>query len=91
MRSAPGLEGLNWDGKVFRLNEHVGQVSLIVFGYTYCPDVCPMTLVTLKKTVENLGSLSSRVQVVFVSVDPERDSIEKLARYIPNFNRIFRR
>lgn len=86
---APELSGVNWDGKPFRLGEHRGKVAVVFFGYTYCPDVCPFTLARMKQLYGQLGDRAEDVEVVFVSVDPQRDTIEKLARYVPSFDRRF--
>lgn len=86
---APPLSGTNWDGKPFDLNDHRGKVAVVFFGYTYCPDVCPFTLAKMKQLYARLGDKAEDVAVVFVSVDPQRDSVEKLARYVPNFDRRF--
>ena len=66
-----------------------GKVLLINFGYTYCPDVCPMTLTHLKKVMIDLDILSKNVQVFFISIDPERDTPEKLKEYVPYFYSTF--
>ncbi len=76
----------NWDGSTFQLAEHRGKVVLLAFGYTFCPDVCPFTLRRLAEVHEALGDDAKKTAVVFVTVDPERDSIEKLKSYIPVFN-----
>ena len=59
---------------------------LIYFGYTYCPDVCPMTLSHLKVGMLELAEEAKGVQVLFVSIDPERDTREKLNEYVPYFH-----
>ena len=59
------------------------------FGYTQCPDVCPTTLVTLAETMKPLGPDADRVQVLFVTVDPERDTPALLAEYVPAFDKRF--
>jgi len=66
-----------------------GKVLLINFGYTYCPDVCPMTLTHLKKVMIDLDINSKNVQVFFISIDPERDTPEKLKEYVPYFYSTF--
>lgn len=86
---APELAGTNWDGEDFRLSEHRGKVSILFFGYTYCPDVCPMSLSRMKQLYGQLGEQAKDVDVVFVSVDPKRDSVEKLGQYVPNFHERF--
>jgi protein SCO1/2 len=65
-------------------DEHIlrGKWSAVFFGYTYCPDVCPTTLAALGRTVDALGAQAGRFQVVFVTVDPERDTPKALATYL---------
>jgi protein SCO1/2 len=63
-----------------------GKVVLVNFGYTQCPDVCPTTLADLASAVRKLGPEADRVQVLFVTVDPRRDTRELLARYVPAFD-----
>src|ERR1700752_3964948 len=63
-----------------------GKVVLLTFGYTRCPDVCPTTLSDLATAVRRLGDEGSRVQVLFVTVDPRRDSAELLRNYVPAFD-----
>lgn len=76
-------------GKSVSLNDFRGKYVLLNFGYTFCPDVCPITLATLSSTIEQLGNRSDNVQVLFVSVDPKRDSIEQLSKYITYFHPSF--
>lgn len=76
----------NYDGTTFQLSDHRGEVVLLFFGYTFCPDVCPFTLADLNTLYTQLGDQSEDLTVVFVSVDPERDTVEKMATYIPAFN-----
>jgi protein SCO1 len=83
------LSGVNWDGRPFRLSEHKGQVAVVFFGYTYCPDVCPFTLAKMKQLYSRLGARAEGVKVVFVSIDPQRDTVDKLAMYVPAFDRRF--
>ena len=79
-------------GAPFTLDSLRGKWSLLFFGYTNCPDVCPTTLQTLtqvdQQVSENTAS-DHKIQVVFVSVDPERDTAERLAQYVPYFNQSF--
>lgn len=86
---APALSGTNWDGKPFELSGHRGKVVLVFFGYTFCPDVCPFTLAKMKQVYSRLGDKAKDFEVVFVSVDPGRDSVEKLASYVPGFDKRF--
>lgn len=59
---------------------------LIFFGYTHCPDVCPTTLLRMNEVVQMLGEAAGRVQVLWVTVDPDRDTQDLLSHYIPAFN-----
>jgi len=83
---APLLVGTNWDGQSFDLASQQGKVTLVFFGYTFCPDVCPFTLAKMKQVYARLGDRAAEVSVVFASVDPHRDSVTKLADYVPNFD-----
>jgi protein SCO1/2 len=86
-------------GRDFRLTDHHGQTRtladyrgkavVLFFGYTQCPDVCPTTLAELAEAMKRLGPDADRVQVLFVTVDPERDTPELLAQYVPAFNPSF--
>jgi protein SCO1/2 len=71
---------------VFRLSEQRGKVVVLSFGYTACPDVCPTTLSQLQRLHGKLGEAARDVEVVFVSVDPERDSAPQLEAYVHAFN-----
>lgn len=77
------------DGTEFRLSDYQGQVMLLYFGYTSCPDVCPATLYQVKRAMENLGERAADVQVIMVTVDPERDTPERLTAYLTNINPAF--
>jgi protein SCO1/2 len=86
-------------GRDFQLTDHTGKpraladfrgkVVALFFGYTQCPDVCPTTLAQLADAMTKLGPDASRVQVLFVTVDPERDTAELLGAYVPAFNPSF--
>lgn len=86
-------------GKTFALNDHHGQpktlqsyqgkVVLLFFGFTHCPDVCPTSLFKLKQAMDKLGAEANQVQVLFVTLDPNRDTPEKLAQYVPAFHPSF--
>jgi len=76
-------------GKPRTLADYRGKVVVLFFGYAQCPDVCPTTLATLAQTMKTLGTDASRVQVVFVTVDPERDTAELLASYVTAFDPAF--
>jgi protein SCO1 len=76
-------------GKVRSITDFRGKVVAVNFGYTQCPDVCPTTLSDLNRAVKKLGADASRVQVLFVTVDPKRDKPELLREYVPAFNPSF--
>jgi len=76
-------------GKTRTLADFRGKVLVVFFGYTHCPDVCPTTLADLKIAKEQLGQDGNRVQVVFVTLDPERDTRRLLANYVPAFDPSF--
>jgi protein SCO1/2 len=73
------------DGRLRRLDEFKGKVVVVFFGYTQCPDVCPTTLAELAQVRKALGADGARVQPVFVSVDPARDTPEILKAYAQSF------
>lgn len=73
-------------GLPFRLSEQQGQVVLLFFGYTQCPDVCPTTLATWRRVHEALGEDAGQVRFVFVTVDPDRDTPERLGAHVNAFN-----
>ncbi|MDX1413623.1 MAG: SCO family protein [Candidatus Promineifilaceae bacterium] len=77
------------DGKPVSLSDFQGKVVLIYFGYTFCPDVCPATMVELANAVEHLGGEAAQTQVIMVSVDPARDTKEVLNEYVTHFNPSF--
>jgi protein SCO1/2 len=77
------------DGSSFRLSEQRGNVVLLFFGYTSCPDVCPVTLSELRNVNDELGRNAGQVQVVFITVDPERDTPAKIQEYVSIFNPSF--
>lgn len=65
------------------------KAIVVFFGYTHCPDICPTTLTTMKEVMRLLGPAADRVQVLFVTVDPERDTQDVLATYVPWFDARF--
>jgi protein SCO1 len=74
------------NGEVFRLSDSKGKVTLLFFGYTSCPDFCPTTLAEMKQILDDLGDDAKNVQVVFVTVDPENDTPEKMEEYTNRFH-----
>lgn len=87
--AAPEIKGVNWDGTSFHIADLNGKVALLFFGYTNCPDVCPLTMAKLASVYTKLGDQSTELQVVMVTTDPERDTPETLATYIKIFNPSF--
>ena len=92
------LSMVDW-GKDFKLTDHNGKARsladfrgkavVLFFGYTQCPDVCPTTLSNLRETMALLGDDAGRVQVLFATLDPERDTQALLAQYVPAFHPSF--
>lgn len=76
-------------GKTVELSDFRGSWVIVYFGYTHCPDTCPTTLTDLARAVRGLGKEASRVQVLFVTLDPARDSLKSLASYLPFFDPSF--
>jgi protein SCO1/2 len=92
------LQGVTW-GKDFELGAHTGQrlrsadyrgkVLVLFFGYTHCPDICAPALAKLAQLTKALGQDASRVQVFFISVDPQHDSPEQLKKFLAGFDPSF--
>jgi len=76
-------------GKPRTLADFKGKVVAVFFGFTRCPDVCPTTLAEMKAVKDKLGPDGDRLQVLFVTIDPERDTPELLAKYVPAFDASF--
>jgi len=74
------------NGKPRSLADYKGKVVALFFGYTHCPDVCPTTMFDFANTMKQLGNRANEVQVLFVTVDPERDTPAVLAGYVPHFD-----
>ena len=93
------ITGIQGYGHDFRLIDHTGKprtladfrgkVVVMFFGFTHCPDVCPTTLSDMRQVMQKLGPDAARMQVLFVTVDPARDTPELLAKYVPSFNPTF--
>jgi protein SCO1/2 len=75
----------NDDGKVVNADAYRGKVVLLYFGYTHCPDICPATLQSLAAAIHSLGSRAQQVRVLFVTVDPARDSVAVMHDYTGAF------
>lgn len=88
-----GVQGYGTDfqlndpaGKVRSLSEFRGKVVAVFFGFTHCPDVCPTTLADMREVMTKLGPEADKLQVLFISVDPKRDTPDVLGRYVPAFH-----
>jgi cytochrome oxidase Cu insertion factor (SCO1/SenC/PrrC family) len=94
------MDDLMWShgaiGGPFTLTDHTGRarsdtefrgkLMLIYFGYTFCPDVCPTDLMTIAQAVDSLGEAGAAIQPIFITIDPERDSVARLADYVSSFH-----
>ena len=76
------------NGEIFN-SRKVNLKKLVYFGYTYCPDICPFDLLKISKIFENNPNLKSEIKPVFITVDPERDTIKKLKLFMENFDQSF--
>lgn len=85
----PDFRLIDHNGKERSLADFRGKVVTLFFGFTHCPDVCPTTLSDMAQAVKLLGPDGARVQVLFVTVDPKRDTPELLKNYVPAFNPTF--
>jgi protein SCO1/2 len=86
---APEIALTTSTGKSFTLDQDRGQITLVFFGYTSCPDVCPATLSQLRQVMTGLGGQQNAVKVLLVTVDPKRDTPESLGRYLSVFGANF--
>ena len=77
------------NGKMRRLSDFKGKVVVVFFGYTHCPEICPTTLADLAQVMRLLDKDADKVQVLFVTLDPERDTPKLLAEYVPFFHPSF--
>ena len=76
-------------GKLRTMSDFKDKVVVLFFGFTHCPDVCPTTMLDLKNAMKKLGDKADEVQVLFVTVDPRRDTQEVLAQFVPSFDKRF--
>jgi protein SCO1/2 len=83
---ARGFALTDHNGKPRTLADFNGKVVVVFFGYTRCPDVCPATMLQMKEVMGKLGPDADRVQMLFVTLDPERDTQQVLAQYVPAFD-----
>lgn len=87
---APDFTLTAGDASPWQLSDQKGRLVLVFFGYTTCPDVCPATLAEMQQMRERLGEERARdVQVVFITVDPERDTPERIGKYVAGFDPSF--
>ena len=87
--AATDFELIRSNGEIFRLSDQRDKVVLLFFGYTSCPDVCPTTLAELNLALNQIPEKAGLVQVVFVTVDPERDTAQAVQGYVSRFNPSF--
>ncbi len=83
------LSLIDHTGKPRQLGDFKGKVVALFFGFTHCPDVCPTTMADLAKAMKLMGKRSDEVQVLFVTLDPERDTQQVLAKFVPSFDSRF--
>jgi protein SCO1/2 len=88
-RNAPDFSLQGSNGRELRLSEYRGKVVVLGFGFTSCPDVCPTTLGTLALARRELGAAAANVQIVYITVDPERDVPAQMKRYLAAFDPTF--
>jgi protein SCO1 len=88
-RAAPDFSVRGSDGTALTLSRYRGKVVVLGFGYTSCPNVCPATLAVLAQAHRKLGTLGSQVQIIYLTVDPERDTAERLKQYLAAFDPTF--
>ena len=90
LRPTAGIGGpfslVDHHGKAVTEREYLGKPTLVFFGFTFCPDVCPTTLLELTDRLRELGTDADRLNVLFITVDPERDTPEQLALYLSSFD-----
>jgi len=89
VRPAPSILLPGSDGTFFDLSAQAGRVVVVYFGYIHCPDICPATLGNLAALLEDLGDDAGGVRVLFITVDPERDTLPALADYLSAFDPTF--
>jgi protein SCO1/2 len=86
---ARGFTLTDQNGKKRTLADFKGKVVVVFFGYTQCPDVCPTTMAEMASVMKDLGPQADQVQVLFITLDPERDTPQLLASYVPAFDKRF--
>lgn len=86
---AADFELLRANGDTFRLSDQRGKIVLLFFGYTTCPDVCPTTMAEMNMVLNQIPQYAEQIRVVFVTVDPERDTSQDVQEYVGRFNSSF--
>jgi protein SCO1/2 len=88
LKVVPEFEMTTQNGEKFTKHSFQGKWHMLFFGYTHCPDICPVTLTTLQKVEQNLASsdMAGELKVVFISVDPARDTVQHLKKYMDFFS-----
>lgn len=79
----------DFNGKLRSLSDFRGKLVVVFFGYTQCPDVCPTTLADMAEVKKRLGPDGDKLQVIFITLDPDRDTAQVLAQYVPGFDPSF--
>ena len=88
-RALPAVSLTDHRGEPFSLEQLSGRGTLVFFGFTNCPDICPLTLAVIAEAIESLRATDAAPRVLFVSVDPERDSVERISAYVGAFDESF--
>ena len=88
-RQAPDFSLSGSNGAELELRSYRGKVVIVAFGFTSCPDVCPITLATLAQARKKLGAAGTELQVIYITVDPERDDAERMRTYLAAFDPTF--
>ncbi len=87
--AAPDFQLAQADGSAYSLSAGSGKISLLFFGYTACPDICPTTLSDFKRVKADLGLLADETEFIFITVDPQRDTPQRAAEYAAGFDPAF--
>jgi protein SCO1/2 len=88
-RAAPDFELQGSNGATVSLSSYKGKVVIVEFGFSSCPTICPVTMAKLSQVWKDLGSQANEVQTLFISVDPERDTPERLRKFVTAFDPSF--
>lgn len=88
-QQAPGITLTDQHNQIFRLGDQKGKIVMLYFGYTNCPDECPLTMANLKQALDKLGAQASDVEVVMVTTDPARDDTQTLGDFMSKFDPAF--